>query len=85
MDRKKRNKMHSVRKPLIAANWKMNKTSSQAADFIKRFNELADDVSDKEILICPPFTLLYPLKEILPRNAVLGAQDVYFEQKGAFA
>jgi len=76
--------MHSIRKPLIAANWKMNKTSSQAVDFIKRFNELTDDVSDKEILICPPFTLLYTLKEILPRNAVLGAQDVYFEQKGAF-
>jgi len=69
-------------KPLIAANWKMNKDIKEAYSFIKKFKVL---VKNKEIVICPSFTVLNEFKKLLKNtNIKLGAQNMYFEEKGAY-
>lgn len=74
-----------VRKPLIAGNWKMNKTVSESIEFARDFVKAVSNVTDRDILICPPFTSLYPVSEIFNgTNVRLGAQNMYFEEKGAF-
>lgn len=75
-----------ARKPIIAGNWKMNKTVAEARklalDIKNGTLNLSDDV---EVLICPPFGSLYPVSEILRGTQVkLGAQNCHWEKKGAF-
>jgi triosephosphate isomerase len=73
-----------ARTKLIAANWKMNKTIGEAISFIKEFKKLVKGV-EKEILICPPFTALSPVSAELKSSEIkLGAQNLYFEDNGAF-
>ncbi len=70
---------------LIAANWKMNLTPSQTRDYIKSFLPLVEGISDREILLCPPFTSLCIAQELLQEsNVKLGAQNCHHEQKGAY-
>tara|TARA_Y100000031_G_C8126043_1_gene340539 strand:+ start:73 stop:783 length:711 start_codon:yes stop_codon:yes gene_type:complete len=70
--------------PIIVANWKMNKTVKEAVSFAKEFKALVRDAKAK-IVICPPFTALYALcDELKGSNVSLGAQDMFFEEKGAF-
>jgi triosephosphate isomerase len=74
-----------MRKPFIAANWKMNKTIEETRAFISSFLPMVKDVTDVDILIAPPFTSLSTASQLLTNtNVQLGAQDVYFEEKGAF-
>ncbi|MCC0782678.1 triose-phosphate isomerase [Clostridioides sp. ES-S-0108-01] len=73
-----------MRKPIIAGNWKMHKTIKEALEFV---NEVKDKInSDKvEAVICAPFTLLKDLKEATKgTNIKIGAQNMHFEEKGAF-
>lgn len=73
-----------MRKPIIVGNWKMHKTIKEALEFV---NEVKDKVnSDKvEAVICAPFTLLKDLKEATKgTNIKIGAQNMHFEEKGAF-
>ena len=70
---------------LIAANWKMNKTVRETEEYIRSFIPLVEDVEDREILICPPFTSLYSADKLLvDSNVKLGAQNCYYEKRGAF-
>ncbi|MGE5484338.1 MAG: triose-phosphate isomerase [Ignavibacteriales bacterium] len=76
-----------MRTPVIAANWKMNKTRGEAAAFAREF--LARDIpAGVEAVICPPFTAIAAVVEELGRagkpQVFLGAQDLYWEGKGAF-
>jgi triosephosphate isomerase len=76
-----------MRKTIIAGNWKMFKTISQAielANGLKR--ELFDlDSQSIDIVVCPPFTVLTEVYEVIAdSNIQLGAQDVYWELQGAF-
>lgn len=72
-------------KPLIAANWKMNKNREEAVSFIDEFKELVKDIKDTEIVICPSFTSLCRLKKLVENtNIKLGAQNMHFEEEGAF-
>lgn len=74
-----------MRRPLIAANWKMNKTIPEARDFLNTFIPSADGIDDIEIVIAPPFTALYPVAEIIKgSNIRLSAQNVFYEEKGAY-
>lgn len=74
-----------MRKPFIAANWKMNKTTEETEEFINSFLPMVKGVSDVDILIAPPFTSLSTASQKLKNtNVRLGAQNVYFEEKGAF-
>lgn len=77
-----------MRKPMIAGNWKMNMTASQAVFFLQSLEEelryLEDDV---EVVVCPPFTDLKSASTVIETdnfNVGLGAQDMYWEEKGAF-
>jgi len=74
-----------MRKPFIAANWKMNKTIEETVSFIEEFIPLVRDVSGTDILIAPPFTSLSTASGMLKgTNIKLGAQNLYFEEKGAY-
>ncbi|MFI3210226.1 MAG: triose-phosphate isomerase [Peptostreptococcaceae bacterium] len=73
-----------MRKPIIAGNWKMNKTIAESVAFI---NEIKDQVTtDKvEAVICAPFLALKDLKEVTNgTNIKIGAQNMHFEESGAF-
>ena len=77
-----------MRKPFIAANWKMNKTTSESREFIERFFSEVKAVSDVDIVLAPPFTSLTEASEVLKslRNThiMLAAQDVFYEERGAY-
>jgi len=69
----------------MAANWKMNKTVPETVDFLSAFIPEVRDVSDVDIVIAPPFTSLAAAAEKLKgTDILLAAQDVYFEEKGAY-
>ena len=73
------------RKPLIAGNWKMFKTSDEAAKTAKQIVSLVSDVKGVDILISPPFTSISLVHEIIMKSSVLlAAQNVYWEKEGAF-
>ncbi len=74
-----------MRRPLIAGNWKMYKTSAEAVDFVKKFLTLVSGVADRDVMIAPAFTALEALAAALKGTEVgLGAQDVFWEAEGAF-
>ncbi len=74
-----------MRKPFIAANWKMTKTIGETEEFINAFLPMVKDIRDVDILIAPPFTSLSTAARLLKSSSVsLGAQNVYFEETGAF-
>lgn len=74
-----------MRKPFIAANWKMNKTVPEALDFIAEFLPLVAGADYADIVIAPPFTALASVSPRLKGSKVaLAAQDVFYEEKGAF-
>lgn len=78
--------MNNKKVPLIAANWKMNKTSTEAKGLTltlkEKFNKKINSV---KIVICPPFTSLTAVAEALNgSNINLGAQNVHWENEGAF-
>ncbi|WP_278926480.1 triose-phosphate isomerase [Staphylococcus auricularis] len=76
-----------MRKPIIAGNWKMNKTVQEAKDFINALPELPD-TNDVESVICAPTIQLDALvnlvKEGKAEGLKIGAQNTYFEESGAF-
>ncbi len=74
-----------MRTPLIAGNWKMNTTLDEAVELVGKLRPDLDLIKDVEKVICPPFTSLARLKEMLKGSSIeLGAQNMYFEEKGAY-
>ena len=78
-----------MRRPIIAANWKMHKTHLEAIQAVQKLSYLLDkkDSEVVEVVVCPPFTALRSLQTLLEADRLdyaLGAQDVHWEQKGAF-
>jgi triosephosphate isomerase len=75
-----------MRKPFIGGNWKMNTDSKSAVELAKGVVQKCGTMLDEvEICVCPPFVYLAAVKNALgSSNIGLGAQDVYFEPKGAF-
>ena len=73
-----------MRKKIIAGNWKMNKTPSEAAVLAKEIAEVAKDAAC-DVVICPTAVCLdAAIKAIADGNVGVGAQNVHFEEKGAF-
>jgi triosephosphate isomerase len=74
-----------VRRPIVAGNWKMNKSVGEAIDLaadVKRRLEGADAV---EVVLCPPFTALKAVGDLIRySNVSLGAQNLHWEQHGAY-
>ena len=74
-----------MRTPIIAGNWKMNKNVAEAVELVRALRESTADVEKVEIVVCPPFVALTAVKEALAGSKIgLGAQNVYWEEKGAF-
>ena len=74
-----------MRKPILAANWKMHKTIGEAVAFAKAFAPLVADVTGAEIVIAPPFPALAAVGAALRgTHVLLAAQNVHPEKQGAF-
>jgi triosephosphate isomerase len=75
----------SSRIPLIAGNWKMFKTRSEAKDLAFGLKLSCADVKGREVLICPPYTALEQVVEVVKGGSIaVGAQNMHWESKGAF-
>jgi triosephosphate isomerase (TIM) len=75
-----------MRKKIIAANWKMNMTQDESAQFVESFLRDVGEINGVEVVIIPPFTSIPKVSEALGRahNIKLGAQNMYWEKSGAF-
>ncbi len=73
------------RRTLIAGNWKLNKTIEEAIELVTMLKRLITDFQNVDVVVCPPYTALSEVSEILMESEIkLGAQDIYWEEKGAF-
>jgi len=74
-----------MRKKIVAGNWKMNKTASEAVALIEEIRKETEGVSAVEIVVCPPFTNLKDAAAACAgTHVMLGAQNVHWEASGAF-
>jgi len=75
-----------MRTPLIAGNWKMNNNIEESLKLVETLINLTTTINNSvDILICPSFTALYPIKNLLNgSNIKLGAQNMHFENFGAY-
>ncbi|MBD3420155.1 MAG: triose-phosphate isomerase [Chitinivibrionales bacterium] len=73
------------RKIFIAGNWKMNTTVDDAVALAKGVVESVGPQDDVDVAVCPPYTNLSAVADaVMGSNVKLGAQDVHWEEKGAF-
>ncbi len=74
-----------MRRLLIAGNWKMHKTIVEAIELVLGLKRELYERLDIDIVVCPPFTALSEVNEVIgDSNIKLGAQDVFWEDKGAY-
>ncbi len=74
-----------MRIPLIAGNWKMNTTVTEAVKLVNDMKARLDSINGIEKLVCPPFVSLTSVAEALKGTTVkLGAQNIHFMEKGAY-
>ncbi len=78
--------MNKNRKPIIAGNWKMNMTATQARELASKLIPLVASVKDRDIVLAPAFTSLQTVAEAINKgtNLALAAQNLFWEDKGAF-
>ena len=73
-----------MRRKVIAGNWKMNMLPNEAIEFIDKFAPLVKD-TENEVILCVPYTdLFYALLTAQNTNIKIGAQNMHFEEKGAY-
>jgi triosephosphate isomerase (TIM) len=74
-----------MRTPLVAGNWKMNKTVEQARDLVFELSLRLRDIHGVDKVLCPPFPALLAAAALLPGTDIhLGAQNMHWEGQGAF-
>jgi len=74
-----------MRIPMIAGNWKMNTTISEAVELVNEIHQGLDEITGVDKVICPPFISLATVRELIKESSIkLGAQNLYFEEKGAY-
>ena len=74
-----------MRVPMIAGNWKMNTTVSEAVELVDEMLRGLVGIDNVDMVICPPFTSLATVKKLIEGSPIkLGAQNIYFEEKGAY-
>lgn len=75
-----------MRKKIIAGNWKMNNDLQQSISLIEELkSKLQNKTLNCEVIICPPFTSLTEAKKLIEGSVIkLGAQNMYYEDSGAF-
>jgi len=75
----------TARKPMVAANWKMNKTAFEARELIQAMLPELKKIEAVDIVLCPPFTnLSLVCEQIDETDLKLGAQNMHWQEKGAF-
>jgi len=73
------------RLPFIAGNWKMNKTVGEALDLVRQLKASLVKVDSVEVAVAPPFTALFAVRKELEGSSIgLAAQNLFWEEKGAF-
>ncbi|MDY6904573.1 MAG: triose-phosphate isomerase [Thermodesulfobacteriota bacterium] len=73
------------RRPFIAGNWKMFKTCDEAEQTARELVALVAGATDRDVMIAPPFTALWPVAQALAgTNVGVGGQNLYWETEGAF-
>ena len=74
-----------MRVPMIAGNWKMNTTLSEAIELVNEIRQGLDQIANVDKVICPPFISLATVRELIKGSSIkLGAQNIYFKEKGAY-
>jgi triosephosphate isomerase len=74
-----------MRIPMIAGNWKMNTTLREATQLVKEMLPELDRIDNVDKVICPPFVSLAAVRELIEGSSIkLGAQNIYYEEKGAY-
>ena len=75
-----------MRNKIIAGNWKMHKDVNESVQFAKEIVAKQNNIPENAtVIICPVFTALFPISEVLKGTKInLGAQNMYFEDQGAF-
>ena len=74
-----------MRLPMIAGNWKMNTTVTEAVGLVSQMRRELDRISNIEKVVCPPFISLTAVKELIKGSSIkLGAQNLFYEEKGAY-
>lgn len=74
-----------ARKVIIAGNWKMNKTASEAKALVEELKAKVKDITSVEIVVCPPFTSIAAAVEAAAgSNVKVGAQNIHWAENGAF-
>jgi triosephosphate isomerase (TIM) len=76
----------NMRKKIVAANWKMNMTQAESAEWVRDFLLELGDVRDVDVVVVPPFTAIAKVTESLggAQNIRVGAQNMHWERGGAF-
>jgi triosephosphate isomerase (TIM) len=74
-----------ARQYVIAGNWKMFKTRSEAQSMVLELRQMVQGSEEVEVVVCPPFTALPAVSQVLEGASIrLGAQNVHWEEEGAF-
>ena len=74
-----------MRTPIVAGNWKMNKTVEEARELVSEMLPLVKDIQDVKTVLCPPAPALLPIAAMLEGTDVgLGAQNMHWESSGAY-
>lgn len=74
-----------MRTPLVAGNWKMNKTIAETRELLSAMKDGLNAINGVEKVVCPPFISLTAAAEILDGTQIgLGAQNLFWEEKGAY-
>jgi len=74
-----------MRTPLVAGNWKMNKTVAETRDLVFKMSIKLREIHGVDKVICPPFMSLMAASALLEGSGInLGAQNMHWEEKGAF-
>jgi triosephosphate isomerase len=74
-----------MRIPILAGNWKMNMTIADATVFVRNIRRGLDNIKGVDRVLCPPFTALVTLKDLLSATEIgLGAQNMHWEEGGAY-
>lgn len=73
-----------MRKKVIAGNWKMNKLPNEAIDFIQKLEPLIKDTNNEVVLCVPYIDLFYCLLNTQNTNIKIGAQNMHWEESGAY-
>lgn len=72
------------RKKIVAGNWKMNKTATEAVTLVKELIPMVEG-TDVDVVVCTPYTAISTVAELTKgTNVSVGAQNMHFEEKGAY-